>query len=461
MRFPILLSVVAALVGVGAVIVIGSALIRPDVPLITEATFSLETISPNADGIDDITIFYYHVTRNALVSLHFESEDGRVYPFRARQARVAGDHRVEFSGVVDGFVLPNETIIGVVERRLMPDGVYQWVLTAEATDDGESQEVRGQLVIRDGDPQLPTISSFTIAPPVFTPNQDGIDDRVAINVYLDKAADLRVFLIDQNQRQIPISARQEGRKPGDAGRHIFDYEAGIDLNAEPPPDGTYQVVALAQDLVGQRIRVESTLGIQLGGKPIAEIVPQAIGVDVVFDVQPYEPRFFSSRESFGDRIPIPDDPANLALTTLTIPIGDMLVFKTTIENYSQVPIRTSGPWPGTVYEQDQLPAAMGYPDESGAWRVGIECQNSMSSFPYRWAIGTENDLTRVEDPNNENVYYYLEPGRQTVVWGAIHFTRLEERNPQACWAGLIHEDVAVVNNNVGRREIRLIPPIND
>ncbi len=460
MRFPILLTLIAALVGVGVVVAIGAALIRPNQPLILEAGFSLETISPNADGVDDITIFRYRLARNAQVSIHFEAEDGRIYQFRDRQARVDGDYQVEFSGVVDGFVLPDETIAGAVERRLMPDGRYQWVLKAR-TADGEQAEARGALLIRDGDRQLPTISSFTVAPPTFTPNQDGIDDRVALNVYLDKAADLRVFLIDQNGKEIPISARQEGRKPGEPGRHIFDYEAGIDLNAEPPPDGVYRVVALAQDLVGQRIRVESTLGIQLGGKPIAEIVPQAVGVDVVFDVQPYEERFYSARGAFGDRIPIPDDPASLALTTLTIPLGDMLVFKTTIENYSQVPIRTSGPWPGTVYEQDQLPAAMGYPDESGAWRVGIECQNSMSSFPYRWAIGTEADLTRVEDPNNDNVYYYLEPGRQTVVWGAIHFTRMEERNPQACWAGLIHEDVAVVNNNVGRREIRLVPPIGE
>ena len=34
---------------------------------------------------------------------------------------------------------------------------------------------------------------------------------------------------------------------------------------------------------------------------------------------------------------------------------------------------------------------------------------------------------------------------------------VETRNPQACWAGLIHEDVEISlqNSNVGRREVEL------
>ena len=44
------------------------------------------------------------------------------------------------------------------------------------------------------------------------------------------------------------------------------------------------------------------------------------------------------------------------------------------------------------------------------------------------------------------------------MWGGIRFTQIEDRNPQNCWAGLIHEDVEVSlrNRNVGSREIELV-----
>ena len=48
-------------------------------------------------------------------------------------------------------------------------------------------------------------------------------------------------LIDSAGVRIPISARVEERNYGEAGRHRFDYEGGIDLGVDPPPDGTYQV----------------------------------------------------------------------------------------------------------------------------------------------------------------------------------------------------------------------------
>ena len=73
--------------------------------------------------------------------------------------------------------------------------------------------------------------------------------------------------------------RQQEVLPGKAGRHLFDYDGGVDLNADPPPDGTYQVVAFAQDAVGQEVQRTASLTIEQGGKPYAQIVPQTTGVD--------------------------------------------------------------------------------------------------------------------------------------------------------------------------------------
>ena len=47
-----------------------------------------------------------------------------------------------------------------------------------------------------------------------------------------------------------------------------------------------------------------------------------------------------------------------------------------------------------------------------------------------------------------------------MVWGAVHFVEAKARNPQNCWAGLIHEDVAISlrNNHVGMRSIMIVDP---
>jgi hypothetical protein len=460
MKFPLWITLIAAVGAALVVFALGSAGLRPALPLVAEARFELETITPNADGVDDITTFRYTLTRGALVSIRFVGADGRTYSFREQQPRIAGDYQVPFSGVVDGFVVPGEAIANRVERRLLPNGAYRWVLEATG-DDGEAQVVEGVLNISEADSPLPLISSFSVGPQVFTPNQDGIDDRVEILVYLEQPADLRVFLRDDAGREIPVSARKEGRKPGEAGRHVFDYEGGVDLGSDPPPDGTYAVLAVAQDAEGQRVVAEASLTIQNGGKPMAEIAPQSVGVDVVFTTMPYNPVYFSSLDRLGERIAPPADPADLSRNAITMPLGHMLVFRLTVENYNDVPIRTTYPPPGTVYDQTQMAASLGAYDSPGAWRVGIQCETSTVSFPYRWALGDESTLMAIPDPKDGTLHYYVPPRTQVVVWGAVRMTRMEKRqNPQTCWAGLIQEDVEVSlrNSYVGARDIELVDP---
>lgn len=460
MRVSIWLVVALALAGLALVLLLGQALLNPAQPLITDAGFSHERITPNADGSDDIAVFSYSLSRNAAVSLTLTAADGTVYAFRRDEPRIAGDYSVDFSGVVDGFVRDGEQIAGDVVRRLIPDGSYTWELTALDGSSGETDARSGTLEIAGGDARLPDISVFSVWPDIFTPNRDGLSDRTEINVYLEKGAFLQVYLLGENGEQIFVAPRQEGRDQGEAGRRLFDYEGGVDLGNDPPPDGTYTVVARAQDAVGQVVEQTASLTIRSGGTPRAEIVPQFVGVDVVFAVQPYEERFFTTAGQPGDLVAPPDNPQDLALTTLTVPVGDMLVFKLTVENYGDVPIRTSGPPPGTVYNQDQRAATFKAFDESGAWRVGIDCTTAETDYPWRWGLGTaETDGIFTEtDSQTGNTYLFLEPGAQVVVWGAVRLTDIEARNPQNCWAGLIHEDVEVSlqNNNVGSREVRLV-----
>ncbi|MGB1286273.1 MAG: hypothetical protein ACPG7F_07065 [Aggregatilineales bacterium] len=459
MRFPLWLMILAALTGLGLVLIAGTLILQPPQALILDATFSEETISPNADGDNDITRFAYDLSRGATVSLIFEAADGTVFDFRRDEPRIPQTYSVLFSGVVAGYTLPDENIPGMIERRLIPEGDYTWRFIAE--NENEREERSGTLTITDADSDLPIINTFTVGPDTFSPNQDGIDDRVEISVDLAKASELRVVLIDENDIETPIAARKEGREQGEQGRHTFDYEGGIDLGADPPPDGTYTLLAVAQDAVGQRIRRETTLTIEQGGKPRAEIAAQSVGVDVVFDVFAYDENYYSELDAIGAPVMQPNDPDSLSLTAITMPIGDVLVFKLTVENYSDVPIRTTGPVPGTVYQQNQLASSLGNFDSSGAWRVGIQCETSSESFPYRWAIGADDVLETVIDDETGEAFKYLPPQSQAVVWGGIRMTDIQERqNPQTCRAGLIHEDVAVSlrNSFVGAREIELVDP---
>lgn len=456
MRLSIWLVGIAALLALAVVLVAGRFLINPDRPLITDAAFSSDTITPNADGSDDVAVFSYGLSRNARVSIWFEDEQARRFMFRSGEPRAPGDYQVEFSGVVDGFTLPGETVQGEVIRRLLPEGRYTWHVIAEPIQGGAAAELTGVLTIRDADPTLPELVTFSVSPDIFTPNQDGIADRTRINVYLKKASRLTAYLEGADGLQIYLSERTEGRKEGEPGRHDFDYDGGVDLGSDPPPNGTYTVVAQAEDAEGQQVRRTTMLTIESGGDPQAEIAAQPVGADVVFDHAAYDPRYFGPDAQL---IPSPDDPQSLGFTAVNIPLGDLLVFKLTVDNYGKVPIRTSGPPPGTVYEQNQVAATLGWFDESGAWRVGIDCDTATRDYPWRWAVGSPDVLETIQDPVSGNTYYYLPPGKQAVVWGAVRMTNLvESRNPQNCWAGLIHEDVAVSerNSRVGARSIELI-----
>ena len=393
--------------------------------LLSAVSLAPEDISPNADGVADATRIAYRLGRNATVSIFFQSDgDTRRY-FRNAQPRSAGEYAVLFSGVIDG--------------RLLPDGVYRWVV--DATDDaGQSQSIEGTLRLSGGETTPPEILRWTIQPKVFTPNRDGISDRATINFYLNKSAALYVTLQnalcngsttppagspDLNCTPFPLAERAstgETRKPGEEGLHEFDYDAGVDLGADPPPDGLYVVTARVEDAVGQVATVTDTLEIEGGGVPRAEIVDGQVE--------------FSTRSAI---------------------LGDTMYFTLTVENYGAVPIRTSGPLSGYVYsDANQTFAWPGYAEQSGVFRVGIGFETMKTNYPFRWAIGGAADLV-VQEIDGQP-YYYLPPGRRATVTGGIKLTEVPARNPVRFFGALIHEDVQMVNQNVDPNPVLITKP---
>ncbi|MDP6792998.1 MAG: hypothetical protein QF660_02975, partial [Anaerolineales bacterium] len=336
--------------------------------------------------------------------------------FRRDNLRTSGEHHLLFSGIVEGFTFTEDDAEGEVIARVLPDGNYTWII--EAHGENEREELTGTLSVIGADIALPEIRGFSVSPPLFTPNRDGISDRVWVTLFLTKPAHLTVYLLDEARNQLPIAERAGEVLPGAPGLHTFEYEGGVDLGVSPPPDGTYQIAAVAEDALGQKTRVESQLTIANGGVPRADIV--------------------NAKVEFSDT---------------TVVQGQRLAFSLTVENYGAAPIRTSGPPPGFAYAQDENANSFGWYEESGAWRVGIDCDTCIRDYPWRWALGTRNELTKIGD------HWYLMPGQRTTVSGDIIITHVPARNPLYFWAGLIHEDVEVsnINNRVDPHFVTIVP----
>ncbi len=386
-----------------------------------------DQISPNADGTNDLARVSFRVLSEALVSIYLLDGNGQRHDVRRQVRRIPSPRPYEllFNGIVNG--------------RMLPDGDYILVLEAR-TADGRTARFEHPLRITEADTDFPRIAEFTTSTRIFTPNRDAIEDHVYINVVTTKTGRLRVYVIGPEGFRYDVP-RQEGLRQildEDAlppGRYFFDYDGGIDLGADPPPDGEYAIVAELEDRVGQRDVVSAPLTIRDSGRPVAEIVLQPDGRGIQWSGVGSTPE-------------------------LTLRLGDTLYFTTTVRNVGTVPIRTAGPFdPDDCYTMDTNRYTKGFPEEPGVWRVGVDFEtNTGEDHPWRWAVGTLADLDTVE--HNGATLYYLAPGKQVVVRGCIVLDRIPPRNPFRVWGALIQEqvEIAPINSRVTPILVTLVKP---
>jgi len=405
-------------------------------PLLYDVRVSKSEITPNADGVDDATEIAYSLRRPADISIFFTNTRGEHYYFREARRRSAGDYSVLWGGVVD----KPETVdwgYGPVDvlSRVLPDGSYTWTVEAMA-DSGERVAQSGAITLRDGDTELPELHNFAVVPELFRPNQDGLrDDWVSISYYLTKdASDVHLYLTDPAQPGVRLFiAESPGRvDPTERGYHEYRYEGGVDLNAEPPPDGDYQVVGEARDAAGNAVRVARILTIEEGGKPRADVAQGEI--DWQGEVNRVE----------------------------GVSLGKRLCFKTIVTNEGTVPIRTTGPWPGQEYKfSDDYNTLAGdgheeWLQQAGVWRVGVKLDTTGVDFPFRWAVGRTEDLERRVIDGQER--WYLLPGQSGEVSGCIVMDEKPPVGTNFWWGGLIHEFVSVANNYIDRISVDVGAP---
>ncbi len=371
--------------------------------LLDQVTLDPDVISPHAGSTNAATMVHYTVTRNATVSIYLVDEQGDTHYFRKDQPRTPGSFDALFGGAVDD--------------RVLPDGKYQFVIEAKETASPQSAKIVKALTITGADSKPPELQNFTVFPSSFTPNQDGINDRVTIRYFLTKPAKVDVYLTDGKKRyEVAEKKTTLGIKDGMSimGAHEYDYDGGIDLGAEPPPDGAYTVVADAVDAVGNRVHEERPLKIEQGGVPRATIMNS--GVD-------WSPHL--------------------------IPLGSTLTFTVTVTNIGPVPVRTSGPEPGTAYRTDENFNSKKNYEQPGVWRVGLDMEGNSAGrpYPYRWQVGSSAELTHVKAEDGQDLLYLM-PGQRVTVTGTLQIVDKPPRINQYYWVGLVQEDVRIVEDHV-------------
>lgn len=396
---------------------------------ISDVSVAPSVISPNADGVDDLARISYRINVAAKVSIYLTDADGRRYDVRRNVERVPIPRPYEllFNGIAE-------------DGRLLANGEYTWTVEATTTD-GRAAAFTGTLTIEDADVAFPKIEEFTVSTHTISPNRDAIDDHVYVNVFITKPSRLRVYVIGPDNFRYDVP-RQEGilrHLPTDdvlpAGRYFYDYDGGIDLGADPPPDGQYVIVAEAEDRIGQRDVVTAPLTIKDSGRPVAEIVLQPNGNGIEW--------------------------SGVGLTPeVTMQVGDTIYFTTTIRNVGNTPIRTAGPFdPDDCYTMSTNRYTKGFPEEPGVWRVGVDYEtNTGEDHPWRWGVGTLDALDVVDHDGAK--LYYLAPGKQVVVRGCITLDRVPARNPFRMWGALIQEqvEIAPINSRVTPILVTLVEP---
>ena len=339
-----------------------------------------------ADGDGAVTIRYY-VAHESLVSLALRAADGAAdgesVILRDRVPRAPGTYAFRFQGAVAGRVLPN--------------GSYEVVATRSDPAGGEPIERRQPLAIIDADTAPPALDDLRVKPAAFTPNQDGVDDRLEVAFTATEPVTVDARLLAGNE--VRWLAREYAAGPGAVRvswppplRHAPLLNRAVDRL----PAGPAQVEVAIQDKAGNRTvaRREITLG--ESGTPRARLT----GVTIA----PAAPR---------------------ASGTLTI--------TATLTNTGAVTLRAAPAGPAG-YAWRENAHTLGYPAAPGTVRWGVDYSLNRSgvAYPFRWSLGRD-----------------LAPGESAAVSGTIRLDDAFPSEPVNLWAGVIHEHNRILADKRG------------
>ena len=129
---------------------------------------------------------------------------------------------------------------------------------------------------------------------------------------------------------------------------------------------------------------------------------------------------------------------NATFTPTTVNAGGLLNVSITVRNDSAETLPTQGPDPGFVYDEGDTFRSRGFTETNDTFRVGVDFDGRTGiDHPYRWGLGAP-----------------LAPGETVTITGAI---RLRTVQTVKYWAGLVHEQVAWLQDRQGELTITVNP----
>lgn len=341
-------------------------------PLLSVAVDRL-VVEPNSGFDAEAQDIPYSIGAPAHVTITLVQPDGRRVQLRDND-RDPDSYALPFGGVVE---VPNSD-----DRRVLQNGAYTILFQARAKD-GQTVERAVQAIVQNADPVPLEIKDVALSLPSFSPNGQGVRmvdgrlenlDQTTINYSLSKDAHVSMWVEDKDGH--PTSVMADPQAKAGLQRYVW---TGKGPNGIALKNGDYTLHIRATDDSGNVTNATTQVQIVDSGTPQVQIM--------------------SARFS-----------------PVALGIGGVVQVEVTVKNIGDVPIKTQGPPPGTVYKSNSSytdpifnkPGSQEppYVDKPGRWRVGVRWTSSAGQYPARWAF--------FEDENRE-----LQPGEEVIVRGGI------------------------------------------
>lgn len=377
-------------------------------PLLADVSASTDVLRP-LDGGAAIDISY-SIGQQAHVSIYLEDERGARYVLRENEPRLpASDpYTLRFDGAAP-------TDDPVLRRRLLPTGVYTFVVQATGVD-GSQAEQRGQIRIEGADVQPPLIEDLVVFPETISPNADAIDDIAEITYRLPVTATVDIDISGPGCLiACPfVTAAEEGPV---LQKHVWN---GKTVDGALLPNGDYTYTVRAQDRYGNLVERQGRIMIIGSGQPEVTITYSYMAPQAVMR-------------------------------------GDVITITMRVKNTGDVPIRTYGPPSGYEYTTDTVFSSVAdgqYAVKSGGfWRIGADWDansgGAAKRYPFRWAISPRPpEQWRI--PHQEDV---LLPGEEAEIIGRIRI--LQPETKMGFYVGLIQDGVGFFQDRTGRTIIKV------
>lgn len=183
--------------------------------------------SPNGDGRSDVFSLVGTLSRDATWSVTFTDPAG------VPVAQVNGSGST-FAATWDGFVAGGRA----------PDGIYRYTITASDASGNASASRSGAVRLDDTVPSLAPPTASGLAATTFSPNGDGIADRISTDVVMSEAGFVDVAIVSVFGQ--PVRSFTVATAPGRV-RVTWDgrTDAGISV-----PDGQYTMTLTPRDAAG-------------------------------------------------------------------------------------------------------------------------------------------------------------------------------------------------------------------